>query len=181
MVNCFIKVPLCFQETVYTCGVACVQSILACYGIIYRQDVLAEMLETKPIFGTDYQNIISTMQMLGFHASYCTDMNIDILKAYIDRGITPILMLQAWKDDDIDYKFNWKDSHYTIACGYNEYSILFMDPYTLGFYTFITYPELMDRWHLLDSSGNHHYFSGLIIQNENLNYSYYPELIKLQK
>jgi hypothetical protein len=72
-----IKVPLCFQETEYTCGVACVQSVLAGYGIVYRQDVLADILKTRPVYGTDYQNILRFLQMLGFQAAFHYDMNIE--------------------------------------------------------------------------------------------------------
>lgn len=176
----FVPVPLCYQETVYTCGVACVQSILANYGIIYRQDTLIELLQQKPIFGTDYRNIINFMQKLGFQASFNIDMNIDILKSYLDIKITPILIIQAWKDDNIDYEFDWKDNHYVIACGYDEHRIIFMDPYTLGNYTYISNTELMKRWHVVDQFGNHNYFSALIIKNENLPITYTPKLIKHQ-
>ena len=178
--NHFVPVPLCYQETVYTCGVACVQSILASYGIVYRQDTLIELLQQKPIFGTDYHNIISLMQKLGFQASFNIDMSIDIVKSYIDNMITPILTIQAWKDDDIDYEFDWKDNHYVIACGYDDYRIIFMDPFALGNYNFISNNELMKRWHIVDQYGNHNYFSGLIIKNDNLPMVYKPNIIKHQ-
>ncbi|SHK43631.1 Peptidase_C39 like family protein [Clostridium cavendishii DSM 21758] len=178
--NHFVPVPLCYQETLYTCGVACVQSILASYGIIYHQDVLIESLQQKPIFGTDYHNIISFMQKLGFQASFNIDMNINIVKSYIDNMITPILLIQAWKDDNIDYNFDWKDNHYVIACGYDDYRIIFMDPFTLGNYTYISNTELIKRWHAIDQFGNHNYFSGLIIKNDNLPIIYKPCVIKHQ-
>lgn len=177
----FIKVPLCCQETPYTCGVACVQSILAGYGIIYRQDVLIEMLKQKPLFGTDFHNIIDFMQMLGFQAALDIDMDIKAVKAYIDKGITPILMIQAWKDDAIDYTYDWRDSHYTIACGYDEERIIFMDPWTLGNYTYIKNSELIKRWHLVDSNKNHYYNCGLIIKNDNCPYIYNPKTIERQE
>jgi ABC-type bacteriocin/lantibiotic exporter with double-glycine peptidase domain len=173
-----VKVPLCHQETPYSCGVACVQSLLAGYGIIYTQDVLAEHLKQKPIYGTDFRNIITFMEMLGFQASFHTDMNIDQLKAFIDKGITPLLILQAWKDDEINYTYDWKDSHYVIACGYDQNRILFMDPWTLGYYTVIPNIKLSTRWHTLDSSGNHYFFSGLIIKHEVLPFVYNPNNIK---
>jgi predicted double-glycine peptidase len=173
-----IRVPLCHQETPYSCGVACVQSILAGNGIIYTQDVLAERLGQKPIYGTDYKKIITFMDMLGFHASFHIGMNIDLLKELISNGITPILILQAWKDIEIDYAYDWKDAHYVIACGYDENRILFMDPWTLGNYTFIPINMLMKRWHDFDSSGNHSYQSGLIIHHEHLPFVYNPSIIK---
>lgn len=176
----FISVPLCCQETVYTCGVACVQSILASYGILYRQDTLIELLKQKPIYGTDAHNIIFLMEMLGFDASIHIDMNIGMIKEYIDRGITPLLIIQAWKDDEINYSYDWKDSHYVIACGYDEERIIFMDPYTLGNYTYIPNNELQKRWHSVDEAGNHNFNTGLIIKNDNLHLIYDPHCVKKQ-
>lgn len=170
----FVPVPLCFQENAYSCGVACVQSILACYGIIYRQDVLSEMLNQKPLLGTDYQAIINFMEMLGFQASLAIDMNIDLIKTLIDSRTAPVLMLQAWKEDSVDYSFDWRDSHYTIACGYDEDRIIFMDPWTLAYYTYISNAELLKRWHGIDQTGNHYYHTGLIIKNDNLPMIYNP-------
>ncbi len=174
----FIKVPLCHQETPYSCGVACVQSLLTGYGIIYTQDVLAERLKQKPIYGTDYKDIISFMKMLGFQASFHIEMSISLLHELIDSGVTPILIIQAWKDIDIDYTYDWKDSHYVIACGYDDNRILFMDPWTLGHYSFIPNSMLMTRWHALDSSGNHNNYSGLIMKHEYLPFIYNPGIIK---
>lgn len=173
----FIKVPLSHQETPYTCGVACVQSILASYGIIYTQDVLSEMLKQKPIYGTDYKNIISFMEMLGFQAYFHLDMNLDFLKELIKNGDIPLLILQAWKDNEIDYSYDWNNSHYVIACGYDENQIMFMDPWTLGNYTFLSNNELMKRWHTIDQSGNHYYNSGLIIKHEHLEVIYEPNKV----
>ncbi len=174
----FIKVPLCHQETPYSCGVACVQSILAGYGIIYAQDVLAEWLKQKPIYGTDYKDILAFMKRLGFQASFQTDMDIHLLKSLINKNITPILLIQAWKDTEIDYTYDWKDPHYVIACGYEEDRLLFMDPWTLGYYTFIPYNRLMIRWHALDFLGNPSRYPGLIIQHEHLPFVYKPDSIK---
>lgn len=176
----FIKVPLCYQETEYTCGVACVQSILAGYGINYRQDVLAEILMTKPIFGTDYENMISFLHRLGFRAELHTGMTLSDLRAYIKDGITPILIIQAWKEDDIDYCQVWRDTHYAIACGFEDDRILFMDPYTLGNYTYIPDNELIKRWHNPGSDGDRNYNSAILVTNDNLSFTYNPHFIKHQ-
>lgn len=175
-----VKIPLCYQETQYTCGVACVQSILASYGIIYQQDVLSEILKSKPIYGTDYHNILSFMQQLGFQASFNNEMDIKLLRSCIDDGITPLLIIQAYKEDRIDYDFDWRDSHYVIACGYDDWRIIFMDPYMFGNYSYITNSELLKRWHSTDQNRNHYYYSGLIIKNENLPMIYNPHIIKHQ-
>ncbi len=167
-INCLLPIPLCYQGTEYTCGVACTQSILASYGIIYKQDVLSDMLKEKPLYGTDYHDIIHFFQMLDFQALFHIDMNIETIKDYINKNIAPMLLIQSWKDDKIDYTFDWRDAHYTIACGYCDDRIIFMDPYTLGHYTFITNSELLNRWHAADPSGNHFYHCALIINHEKL-------------
>jgi len=174
----FIYVPLCYQETEYTCGVTCVQSLLARYGMIYRQSALTDILHSQPIVGTDIDNILSFAQLLGFKASLYEDMEIDDLKNYIIAGISPLLILQAWKDDEIEYPLDWKNSHYIIACGYYNNGIYAMDPNVLGNYSYIPYSSLVKRWHYADKSGKHHTKTGLILEYENCPVKYNPSAIK---
>ncbi|WP_021167944.1 Peptidase C39 family protein [Sporomusa ovata DSM 2662] len=174
----FIDVPLCRQETEYTCGVACLQSILGCYGFDYRQDELALILESKPKLGTDSGKMISFMKMIGFEASFIKNMSIDQLKSFIAYGITPMIQLQAWGDNGVDYASDWKDSHYVIACGYDGDRIFFMDPWTLGNYTYLTEEELLKRWHVpvIDFSRCSH--CALIIKTEHFPFIYDPKAAK---
>jgi len=174
----FIRVPLCRQETEYTCGIACMQSILGCYGFDYRQDQLAQIMQSKPILGTDHQDIIRFMQLIGLQASFLTNMSIDCLKSFINDGVTPMLMIQAWADNGVDYDSDWKDSHYVIACGYEGDRIFFMDPDTLGYYTYIPVHELLKRWHVPDVSAGRCYRSGLIIKKEHCSFNYDPKDVK---
>lgn len=174
----FIHVPLCRQETEYTCGVACVQSILGCYGFDYRQDELALILESKPKLGTDYRKIILFMQMLGFQAFFQKNMTIDRLKCFINGGVTPMIQLQAWGDNGVDYASDWKDSHYVIACGYDEDQIFFMDPWTLGNYTYLTTEELLTRWHVPTVDFSQCSRCGLIITTEHFPFIYNPGTVK---
>jgi ABC-type bacteriocin/lantibiotic exporter with double-glycine peptidase domain len=174
----FIRVPLCRQETEYTCGVACVQSILKCYGMDYNQEVLAETLQSKPILGTDFKDIINFMRQLGFKAYFVENMSIDGLKFLISNGITPMLMIQAWAGNGVDYVSDWKDAHYVIACGYDKNRIFFMDPYTLGNYTYIPVSELLKRWHVIDKCIHKYYRSGLIIKKEHCSFEYDPSAMK---
>lgn len=174
----FIQVPLCYQETKYTCGVACVQSILKCYGIEYRQDELAEKLHSKPVFGTDYRTIILFMRQLGFQANFAENMCVDSLRFLIDEGVTPLILIQAWPDDDVDFASDWSDNHYVIACGYDKNQIYFMDPYTLGNYTYIPSAALPERWHVIDKDFRRYYGSGIIIKNEQSPFVYNPNEVK---
>lgn len=174
----YIHVPLCYQETEYYSGVACVQSLLACYGIHCSQTSLVEIMHPKPILGIDYHSILFSMQLFGLKASMIEDMEMEDIKNYIHLGIPPILMIQAWKRDDIDYESDWKDGHYIIACGHYDDGIYAMDPYSLGNYTYLSSTELLKRWHTVDPSGTRHLGSGLIVRPEGLEMQYHPNKIK---
>lgn len=171
----FIPVPLCFQETEYTCGVACIQSILARYGMYYRQSGLADVLQSRPIFGTDYKSILTFAQLLGLNATMDEHMEAKDIENYINMGITPILIIQAWRlEDDIDYPFDYKNAHYVIACGYYDEGIYVMDPNTLGNYTYLPYSQLFKRWHAVDYTGARHIRCGLILNYEKCPIKYDP-------
>ena len=169
-----IRVPLCRQETEYTCGVACVQSFLRCYGFDFRQDLLAQRLHTKPFTGTDYRNILRLMNDLGFEARLYENMDPNDLKRLIDAGITPLLLIQAWKKNGVDYATDWGDGHYVIACGHMGDLILIMDPFTLGNYTYLHGRELMKRWHVKEPCGRAYYGAGLVIQKGCHTFQYDP-------
>lgn len=52
-----------------------------------------------------------------------------------------LVCFQAWveKTDllEKDFTSRWEDGHYAIICGYDQQHFFFMDPSTLGQYTFI--------------------------------------------
>jgi ABC-type bacteriocin/lantibiotic exporters, contain an N-terminal double-glycine peptidase domain len=174
-----IKIPFCYQETEYTCGVACLQSVLACYGMYYRQSALADVLHTQPILGTDYKSILYFSELLGLNAKIVENLDIDDLKEYIDKGVTPILIIQAWRlEDDIGYPIDWKNAHYIVACGYYFDGIYAMDPNILGNYAFLPYHDLQERWHAVDKDENRHIKCALIIQNKEYPVVYDSDKIK---
>ncbi|MDF2655031.1 MAG: hypothetical protein K0R19_1505 [Bacillota bacterium] len=174
----FIAVPLCYQETEFTCGAACVQSLLARYGMYFKQSMLADVLNTRPYTGTEYQRILSFVKSNGLTVSFHENLKITDLIRFIDAGIAPLLIIQAWSDDDTDYSHDWKNGHYIIACGYYEKGIYAMDPYTLGYYTYLSFEDLERRWHSVDQSGNRHFHSALIMYHENCPVKYDPSQIK---
>ncbi len=178
----FIPVPLCYQETEFTCGIASLQSILARYGMYYRQSALADILHSQPILGTDYKSILYFAELLGLNAKIEEKMSFQDIKDYIDAKIAPILIIQAWRlEDDIDYSLDWKNAHYVVACGYYNNGIYVMDPNILGNYAFLPYPELTARWHAVDKDSIRHIRSGLIIENKDIPFVYNPDTVKYMR
>ena len=148
----FLYVPLSRQATDYTCGVGVTQSILMYYGDEYREDELAQALKSDPNEGTPYKNIADFSKSNGYTVNIFKNMTLEDLKAQIDKKIPVIVLLQAWPDGPVDYANDWNDGHYSIAIGYDDKKIYFMDPSTLGYYTYVPTTQFMDRWHDTDGA-----------------------------
>ena len=149
----FIRMPLSRQAKSYTCGVADMQSILYYYdyGEEIREDILARELKSNPDIGTNYNNLIAAAQSRGIQVEVHKDMTIDELKSAL-RSKKPVMVaIQAWGDNATDYANDWNDGHWAIAVGYDDERIYFMDPSTLGNFTYIAIPEFLTRWHDTDS------------------------------
>ena len=71
-----------------------------------------------------------------------------------------ICLIQAWTDrKGNNYAKDWDDGHYVVAVGYDPKNIYFMDPCTLGNYTFIPTDEFLQRWHDKDTSEKLNHFA----------------------
>lgn len=178
-----LRLPLVRQSTDYTCGVACVQSILryAGYDFDIREDKLAETLRADPQDGTGYHKIVEYLNSVRYHAEEegsniaregvrvfnaeaRENISIEQLTAFINDGKPVICSLQAWGNpgETGDYSDVWDEGHYVIAIGYDDNNIIFMDPSTMGAYTYIPRQEFLARWHDEDSASRLNRF-GIIV------------------
>lgn len=172
-----IRVPLCRQSTDYTCGVASLQSILGYYGEDIREDTLAKELGTTSTSGTDCEKIVQYAHGKGYSVEKKTNADIGELKRTIDEGVPAIVVLQAWKDDSTtDYTDDWEDGHYVVAVGYDNDNLYFMDPSTLGVYTYIPQEEFLKRWHDKDDGGNE-YINIMVVIGKGTQPVYRPDSI----
>lgn len=142
-----IRVPLVQQATDYTCGVAAVQSILMYWGDEYREDQLVPLLKCKAVHGTNYVNIANFAKQQGFNVQIKKNMTVAELSAQIDKRRPVICLIQAWPDKPVNFANDWDDGHYVVAVGYDDKNFYFMDPSTLGNYTYIPRKEFERRWH----------------------------------
>ena len=171
-----IPVPLTYQAYDYTCGVEALQSILYYYGKDFRHDELAKVLEPDPTNGTNYKRMVEFVRSLGFRVDVRTSMSFEDLKKLIDDRKPTIVLIQAWPDSPVQWSESWNEGHYAVAIGYDEKHIYFMDPSTLGHYTFIPIPEFLDRWHDTDGQVKLIQF-GMVITHEGSTI-YNPDIIK---
>lgn len=171
-----IRVPLTRQGYDYTCGVSALQSIFYYYGKEFRHDQLAKALEPDPVKGINYKRMVEYARSLGFQVDVRTQMSLEELKQLIDDRKPIIVLIQAWPDSPVKWSESWDEGHYAVAIGYDERNIYFMDPSTLGHYTFIAIPEFLDRWHDMDDQEKLIHF-GLVITREGATI-YNPDIIK---
>ena len=170
-----LEVPLYRQSHNFTCGVACVASVLryAGYDFDTREDRLFWELAATPENGTSYVRIAEYLDAVRVEGSpdtpvfateiLCTDYASDEqdlalrllsqFRADLDDGKPVICVIQAWKDDG-DYTAGTEDDgHYVVLIGYRKdterdtYIYYFMDPSTSGSYTYLTEEEFILRWH----------------------------------
>jgi predicted double-glycine peptidase len=142
-----VKVPLTRQATEYTCGVSALQSVLAYYGDEVREDRLAKACKSNYANGTRFSRMAQLAKSKGYSVEIKTDNSLDDLQALLDKKWPVICLIQAWHGSDIDYANDWDDGHYVVAIGYDNDNVYFMDPSTIGNYTFIPKKEFLDRWH----------------------------------
>ena len=172
-----LEVPLYRQSHNFTCGVACVASVLryAGYDFDTREDRLLWELAATPENGTNYMTIagyLNSVRVEGYPDTpvfsteiVCTaytpdeqaltpsNLLLKQLRAALDDGAPVICVIQAWKDDG-DYTTGAEDDgHYVVLVGYKKdvqrdtYIYYFMDPSTSGSYTYLTEEEFILRWH----------------------------------
>ena len=172
-----LEVPLYRQSHNFTCGVACVASVLryAGYDFDTREDRLLWELAATPENGTSYLKIAEYLDAVRMEGSpdtpvlateiVCTayasdeqnltlaDRLLSQFRAALDDGTPVICVIQAWRDDG-DYTAGTEDDgHYVVLIGYKKdtqtdtYIYYFMDPSTSGSYTYLTQEEFILRWH----------------------------------
>jgi len=173
-----IHVPLTRQSSDYTCGVAVLQSILYFHDAQddYSEETLVKELKADPVNGTSYQTMADFARSKGYLVDIRTGMTLNDIRNFIDNGIPVIVLIQAWAESLVDYSQDWEDGHYAVAIGYDRDTVYFMDPSTMGNYTYLPNQEFLDRWHDEDKGVRLDRF-GMIIQREKRENHYDPDNI----
>ena len=178
-----LAMPDVRQHTVYACGAAALQAILAYYGINARQDTLMQKLGTDPEIGTRWWEIERIAREYGLTAGEREHMTITDLERSIDRGIPVMIALQAWVDEPVGGLEDWakrtKDGHYIVTTGYDEQNLYFEDPGIFGI-GYIPIAELDARWHDFDEYGWRLEHFGMSFESPNGPIDYDHTLIRIE-
>ncbi|MEI7726197.1 MAG: C39 family peptidase [Bacteroidota bacterium] len=156
-----LDLPKTRQAANWTCGANAVQKICAYYGEDYREMDLVKTLKSTPDNGTDLQPMIDFFINAKFKIDVRERMTIADLKAYVDKGIPVILMIQGWVKNKSEYQ-GWSNGHYSVCIGYTKDELLFADPslYDIGY---IPNNKLLERWHDLDVGDKKYYQLGIAV------------------
>ncbi len=136
----------------YDCGASALQGVLAYYGKEFREEQLLKQLDTVRTtmreHGTRLSRMKSVAERHGLRAEVRGMLTVDAVKKYIDQGVPPILLLQAWMDkpNKGGWPKDYRDGHYAVAIGYDEKRIYFEDPSSFK-RVWLSYAELEKRWH----------------------------------
>jgi len=142
----------------------------------YSEETLVKELKADPVNGTSYQAMADFARSKGYLVEVRTEMTLDDIRGFIDKGVPVIVLIQAWAGSPVDYSRDWEDGHYAVAIGYDRDTVYFMDPSTLGNYAYLPNREFQDRWHDEDKGVKLVRF-GLIIQREKRDHRYDPDTI----
>jgi uncharacterized protein len=140
--------PDILQNSNYSCGDACVQAVLAYYGIEYTEHRLEKLLKTDSECGTSIKPMISFFRRKKFKIK-SGKFSLDDLKMFINKDIPVIILLQAWGPDGIDYRHTNQYGHYVVVSGYNKRGFIIEDPAIFG-RGFLSCTQLEKRWHAND-------------------------------
>lgn len=157
-----INLPNVQQSTWFSCGPACVQSVMAYFGVgPDEQDEYVERLKAEPYGGTAPNDIVNFCKEYGLSVKLVKNMKIEALVNFLEKGRPVICAIQAYGTKK-DYK-NWIKGHYVVAIGYDKKHIYFEDPLITGKRAFVPIDEFIDRWHDYDKHGNEYQNLGIVI------------------
>jgi len=164
-----IRVPLVGQARDYTCGIAAMLSVLI-YLDTGQDDYeikLIRPLIKKEKDGVLSRDLIKYANRQGFKTYRKEHMPPEELEGFIERKEPVLVLLQAWPDNGPPQKGwenDWRDGHWSVVVGFDKRNYYFMDPSTVGNYTYIPKAEFLRRWHDWDGSKKVKHL-GVVIQN----------------
>lgn len=155
-----IGLPPITQPDDYSCGVACLYSIFAYYGIDkYDYAALEKRLHATEADGTDFKRIVDVARQEGLVAHAHKEMTLDELLDCVKARQAVIVSMQAYEDDpkkvpQIYYDAN-VNGHFVVAIGFDDDNLYFMDPSLPRRRAFLSKAEFDKRWHDDEGTAGH--------------------------
>jgi predicted double-glycine peptidase len=162
-----LAVPIIEQATDYSCGAACLASVLRYWGVWSGpEDQLYPLLGTTEE-GTSGAAMVQVAESFGLKVESRSNLSLNDLREYHRAGDTVILSIQAWGDyhSDTDMEQVWEDGHYVVLVGIDKSHITLMDPgVSQSSYYQMNCSDFIKCWHDFTDSGDRDWHAGLIIR-----------------
>jgi ABC-type bacteriocin/lantibiotic exporter with double-glycine peptidase domain len=143
-----LNFPELRQTFNYDCGACAGCSILAYYGVDLREEHFMALAGTTRA-GTHVAGLVRAFEHFGLVCRHGR-LTLPQVRAALDRREPVLLTLQAYRASARPYRELWGDGHFVVAIGHEPNRILFEDPSSYK-RTWLADPELLERWHDLDT------------------------------
>ncbi len=143
-----VPVPDTTQQTDYSCGASCLQSIAKYYGVgpDDEWEFVRDMHFDHKV-GSHPDQIIRAAKQYGLHYREYFPGTLSQIKAELRQRHPVMLAIQAWGGHPgNDYIKDWKDGHWVIAIGYDAQAVFFEDPILTAVRGYLRNEELLRRW-----------------------------------
>jgi len=138
------------QSTEYSCGASALQAVLSYWGKDIDEEELMKLLHTTPETGTYPEDIVKTVQELGFEAIVKENLTIGDLEDFTEKGNPAIVLGQAWISQEESKKAvtnDWEDGHYIVILGVDKDYVYLEDPFVRMGKGFMPREKFEEHWH----------------------------------
>lgn len=146
------------QQSKNDCGPVSLTMVLRGYGEQHRADSIFTMTGAGQGY-VSFQMLMNVAHSLGYQTEYRDRQSFEYLKSLIDRGLTPIVLVQYAKLKSVqDTQF--KGPHICVMTGYKDDGVFIHDPNFWGEYRehgnnhFYTNDEFLSAWSATTTNGN---------------------------
>lgn len=165
-----IALPDTSQQTGYSCGPSCLQSICHYYGLGKEDEgEFVDDMDFDHDEGSHPFQITKLAEKYGLKFKEYQPMTMEQLKRELRSRKPVMLMIQAWgmKRGEEDYRKSyrgiWGEGHWVVAIGYDQEGVFFEDPSLQAVRGFLAYAELEERWHDVGPEEEHIEHYGLVL------------------
>lgn len=166
-----VPVPIIAQSSDFSCGSACLLSVLHYWkgeslGPFETEADLWKGLKMSPETGAEPERITAVARHFGLKASLRVNMTEDHLSWALGLGIPVIMCIQAWQEVPAPWETDYDHGHYVVCVGGDRESVTFMDPAIHTAYGWMPRAELRSRWHNPDPQGRPQHGLGVVVSGE---------------
>ena len=150
-----LAVPHIRQRTDYSCGPACVASVLQFHGKRATESALIDAMGCTPELGTSPAQIARFLRAQRFSHKQQSRMTLSLLQAYLERGWPVIVAYQAWphKPSQTDLGQSWDHGHYSVVVSVHDGRVCLVDPASKRPRRFLDADKFIASWRDIEASG----------------------------